>query len=149
MLMLRSLLLLFFSAHFALTAFAQKKDNVPADHPYVILISCDGYRWDYTARFRPPNITKLIAGGVQAYSMIPSFPSKTFPNHYAIATGLLPEHNGLVDNTFYDPERAQLYRISNRDAVEDGSWYNGTPLWVNAAQNGMKATCGGRFHHNS
>lgn len=138
-LMLRLLLLLFFSAHFILTVSAQEKANVPADQPYVILISCDGYRWDYTARFRPPNITKLIAGGVQAYSMIPSFPSKTFPNHYAIATGLLPEHNGLVDNTFYDPERAQLYRISNRDAVEDGSWYNGTPLWVNAAQNGMKA----------
>lgn len=125
--------------HLSVSAFAQDKGNVPADHPYVILISCDGYRWDYTQRFRPPNITKFIAQGTQAYSMIPSFPSKTFPNHYAIATGLLPEHNGLVDNTFYDPERGELYRISNRDAVEDGSWYNGVPLWVNAEQNGMKA----------
>ncbi|MBV6653850.1 MAG: alkaline phosphatase family protein [Mameliella sp.] len=131
------LLLVLLGLQFSLLGIAQEKSNVPADHPYVILISCDGYRWDYTARFRPPNITKFIAQGVQAYSMLPSFPSKTFPNHYAIATGMKPERNGLVNNTFFDPERGELYRISNRDAVEDGSWYNGTPLWVNAEQQGM------------
>jgi predicted AlkP superfamily pyrophosphatase or phosphodiesterase len=71
--------------------------------------------------------------------MIPSFPSKTFPNHYTIATGLYPEHHGLVNNSFYDPEREELYQIRNRDAVENGDWYGGKPIWVNAEQNGMKA----------
>ncbi len=109
------------------------------EQPYLILISCDGYRWDYTQRFQPPNISRFVEEGVQAFSMIPSFPSKTFPNHYAIATGLRPERNGLVNNSFYDPERDEMYRISKRSAVEDGSWYEGLPLWVNAEQNGMTA----------
>ncbi|MCB9295811.1 MAG: alkaline phosphatase family protein [Lewinellaceae bacterium] len=109
------------------------------DKPYVILISCDGLRYDYVERFRPPNLLRFTEEGVRAFSMISSFPSKTFPNHYTIATGLYPENHGLVDNTFYDPERKALYRINDREAVEDGSWYKGTPLWVNAEQNGMVA----------
>jgi predicted AlkP superfamily pyrophosphatase or phosphodiesterase len=107
--------------------------------PYLILISCDGYRYDYTERFNPPNISRFIEQGVAAASMISSFPSKTFPNHYTIATGLYPEHHGLVNNSFYDPARDREYRIRDREVVEDGTWYGGTPLWVNAEQNGLKA----------
>ncbi|MCB0558146.1 MAG: alkaline phosphatase family protein [Lewinellaceae bacterium] len=118
---------------------APAQTSLPGQYnkPYVILISCDGFRYDYVERFRPPHLLQFIEEGVRAASMISSFPSKTFPNHYTIATGMYPEHHGLVDNTFYDPERQDLYKISKRDAVEDGSWYKGTPLWVNAEQNGM------------
>lgn len=123
----------------AALAAAQSNDVSQLGKPYVILVSCDGYRYDYTARFHPPNISRFVEQGVQAASMISSFPSKTFPNHYTIATGMYPEKHGLVDNTFYDPARGELYRISKRSAVEDGSWYGGTPLWVNAEQNGMVA----------
>lgn len=35
-----------------------------------------------------------------------------------------------MDNTFYDKQRKQLYRISNKKAVEDPTWYGGVPLWV-------------------
>lgn len=130
--------LLFLLLSFA-TATGQSNDAAQMGKPYVILVSCDGYRYDYTARFHPPHISSFIEHGVQAASMIPSFPSKTFPNHYTIATGLYPEHHGLVDNTFYDPGRGEMYRISKRSVVEDGSWYGGTPLWVNAEKNGMVA----------
>ena len=109
------------------------------EKPYVILISCDGFRHDYAARFQPPNLTKFIKEGVAAASMIASYPTKTFPNHYTIATGLYPENHGLVDNSFYDPQRDQEYRIRNREAVEDGSWYGGTPIWVNAEKNDIIA----------
>lgn len=105
--------------------------------PYVVLISLDGYRWDYTKRFQPPHLSKFIKGGVQAESMIPVFPSKTFPNHYSIATGMYPENNGLVNNSFYDAEKDLVYKIGNRPIIEDGTWYDGKPLWVNAAQAGM------------
>jgi predicted AlkP superfamily pyrophosphatase or phosphodiesterase len=71
--------------------------------------------------------------------LIPSFPTKTFPNHYTIATGLRPEHHGIVDNSFYNPDKNDTYKINNRELVIDGSWYGGTPLWVLAEQNGMKA----------
>lgn len=107
------------------------------DKPYVILISLDGFRHDYVERFQPPSLVKFIQEGVQAKSLLPCFPSKTFPNHYSIATGMRPENHGLVDNTFYDPEKDAIYKISDREKVEDGSWYGGTPIWVQAAKSGM------------
>jgi len=106
---------------------------------YVILISLDGYRHDYTERFQPKNIQQLINNGVEANSLIPSFPSKTFPNHYSIATGMKPENHGLVNNTFYDPELGEIYSIGNREAVENPAWYGGLPIWVHAEQNGLRA----------
>ncbi len=107
--------------------------------PTVILISLDGFRFDYVERFQPENLQKFILDGIAANSLIPSFPTKTFPNHYTIATGLRPEHHGIVDNSFYDPKKDQEYRINKRELVTDGSWYGGTPLWVLAENNGMKA----------
>lgn len=117
----------------------QAQQNAPQqlNKPYVILISLDGFRYDYVERFQPPNLTQFIQAGVAAESMVPSYPSKTFPNHYTIATGMRPENHGLVANTFIDPERGESYKIGKREAVEDGTWYRGTPLWVNAEKNGM------------
>src|SRR5438045_9729616 len=81
-------------------AFAQKP--VKDLKPTVILISLDGFRWDYLDKFNPPTLNKLAKEGVRAKWMIPSFPTKTFPNHYTIATGLYPAHHGIVENNFYD-----------------------------------------------
>src|SRR5436305_1608769 len=69
--------------------------------PSVLLISLDGFRYDYLDKYKPKNLNKLVKTGVRAKWMTPSFPSKTFPNHYAIATGLYPEHNGIVENNIY------------------------------------------------
>ncbi len=107
--------------------------------PHVILISLDGFRYDYVERFQPENLQEFIAGGVAANSLIPSFPSKTFPNHYSIATGMRPEKHGIVDNSFFAPDKNLEYKINKRELVTDGSWYGGTPLWVLAEQNGMQA----------
>jgi len=123
-------LLLLFSTNWL---FAQEGE------PYLILISLDGYRYDYTQRFKPKNLTQFIEEGTAAEALIPSFPTKTFPNHYTIATGMLPENHGLVDNSFYEPEKDQVYSMGNRSIVEDGYWYAGTPIWVLAEQNGIKA----------
>ena len=113
--------------------FSQEKE------PIVILISLDGFRHDYVERFQPENLSRFIAEGTAAKGLIPSFPTKTFPNHYTIATGMLPEHHGLVDNAFYEPFKDQVYTMGNRDIVQDGYWYGGTPIWVLAEQNGIKA----------
>ncbi len=107
------------------------------EKPYVILISLDGYRWDYTERFKPPNISKFIKEGVQAESLIPCFPSKTFPNHYSIATGMYPNNHSLVSNSFFNADKNLTYKTSNRALVEDGSWYGGIPIWVLAAKADM------------
>jgi predicted AlkP superfamily pyrophosphatase or phosphodiesterase len=105
--------------------------------PYVILISADGFRYDYADKFHAENLLKLRRSGTRAKSMIPSFPSVTFPNHYTIATGLYPAHHGLVYNQFYDRSLKETYSIGDRKSVEDGTWYGGTPIWVLAEQQGM------------
>jgi len=118
----------------SLPAFAQQEKE-----PTVILVSLDGFRYDYVDRFKPENLARFIENGVAAKSLVPSFPTKTFPNHYTIATGMRPEHHGIVDNSFYDPEKDDEYRLNKRELVTDGTWYDGTPLWVLAEQNGIKA----------
>lgn len=109
--------------------------------PYVILISFDGLRWDYLDRFQPPNFRKVMRAGVHAEGLVPVFPSKTFPNHYSIVTGLYAENHGIVANSFYDPVRGETYALGDQRTVTDGSWYRGDPIWVTAETQGMVAAC--------
>ncbi|HEY8380022.1 MAG TPA: ectonucleotide pyrophosphatase/phosphodiesterase [Nannocystis sp.] len=107
------------------------------DKPYVVVVSFDGFRYDYLDRYDVPNFDRLARRGVRADGLIPVFPSKTFPNHYAIATGMYTEKHRLVDNNFYDPEFDAVYRLADRAAVQDGRWYGGEPIWVTAEIQGM------------
>jgi predicted AlkP superfamily pyrophosphatase or phosphodiesterase len=109
--------------------------------PYIILISADGLRYDLADKYHAKNLIRLRNSGVTADYMQPVFPSLTFPNHYSIATGEYPSHNGIVDNNFYDPARDQVYRMSNKKGVDDSSWYGATPLWVLAENQGMLSAC--------
>jgi predicted AlkP superfamily pyrophosphatase or phosphodiesterase len=105
--------------------------------PYVVLISFDAFRADYLDSLTPPNLTRMMRQGVRAKGLIPIFPSKTFPNHYSIVTGLYAEHHGIVANSFYDPVRQAGFKLADTNAVRDGSWYRGEPLWVTAERQGM------------
>ena len=118
--------------------------NAPSQRakPYVVLVSLDGFRYDYVKKYSAPNIAAMAARGASAPDgMIPSYPSVTFPNHLTLITGLYPEHHGIVANIFYDPARQQRYAYSDSAAVQDGSWYSGVPLWSLAEQNGMRSAC--------
>ena len=109
---------------------------------YVILVSLDGFRYDYARKYDAHNLVALGERGASAPDgMIPAYPSITFPNHYTIVTGLYPEHHGIVGNVFYDPARKQVYSYRDPQAQSDGTWYGGTPLWVLAEQQGMHAAC--------
>ena len=128
------LLSLFFLIHSCQLGIKEGRDftNAP-EHlgkPYVLLISIDGYRHDYTALYNPPNLKKFIQKGIRSEGLIPVYPSNTFPNHYSIATGLHPGNHGIVSNSFWDPARRQLYRLGEPASMRDGSWYGGEPLWV-------------------
>jgi len=105
--------------------------------PYVILISIDGFRYDYAEKYGANNLLSLAKEGVSAEAMIPSYPSLTFPNHYSIVTGLYPSHHGLASNYFYSSRRQQFYSMKNPATFTDGNWYGGTPLWVLAEQQQM------------
>ena len=117
----------------AATGCQQVKDTPT---PPLVLISIDGFRWDYLERYQPPHLTRLAREGVRAEALIPVFPTKTFPNHYSMVTGLYAEHHGVVSNRMYDPIRDAYFRLSNRQAVQDGSWYGGEPIWVTVEKSG-------------
>jgi len=105
----------------------------------LLLLSFDGFRYDYLSKAETPNFDHLVEGGVISDGLIPIFPSKTFPNYYAIATGLYPENNGFVGNSMYDPEMDARFSMGNRDAVENPDWYQGEPIWNTVEKNGKQA----------
>jgi predicted AlkP superfamily pyrophosphatase or phosphodiesterase len=109
-----------------------------ADDPLLILISFDGFRWDYLRNARAPALQRLIERGVRAEGLIPSYPTKTFPNHYTIVTGLLPEHHGIVANHIRDPSTGRTFGMSTSEARES-MWWGGEPLWVTAERTGRRA----------
>ena len=102
----------------------------------VVLVSIDGFREDYADRSITPNLRKLGAAGVVAAGMRPSYPSKTYPNHYTLVTGLRPDRHGIVDNTMRDPAiPGQTFRLSDRATVHDPRWWDlAEPVWVSAAK---------------
>jgi predicted AlkP superfamily pyrophosphatase or phosphodiesterase len=131
-----SLLLAILSVPF-LVGFSFQKENT--QRPYVVILSLDGFRWDYPTLYHTPNINRMASQGVQARSLIPSFPTTTFPNHYTIATSLYPDHHGIVNNFFYDDSLDRYYRISDRETVENQAFYGGEPLWVTAEKQGVRS----------
>lgn len=107
--------------------------------PYVVLISFDGFKPEYLQRIELPNFQRVMRKGVRSEGMIPVFPSKTFPNHYSIVTGMYADKHGLVGNSFWDPQRNAGYGMGDTTAVRDGSWYRGEPIWTTAEKQGMIA----------
>lgn len=102
-----------------------------------VILSLDGFRWDYPDKTYTPNLDQIAADGVKAESMIPSFPSKTFPNHYTIVTGLYPDHHGLVNNSFFNPELNRSYSMGAKDSRFDPAFYGGEPIWITAKKQGL------------
>lgn len=115
-----------------------KNADQKAEETYLVVLSMDGFRWDYPDKTSTPNLDSIARTGVKAEGIIPAFPSKTFPNHYTMATGIYPDHHGLVNNTFFDPETETIYRIGDSAARNNPHYYGGEPIWVTAAKAGMK-----------
>ena len=124
----------------ALTATCQSAgvDSARSPAPRVlVLASLDGFRAAYLDRGVTPNLAALARRGVRARRMISSFPSKTFPNHYSIATGLYPGHHGIVANHVWDAALG-AFSMDNRKAVQDGRWWGGEPIWITAERSGLR-----------
>jgi len=108
----------------------------PQSPASVLLISLDGVRPDYLGRGDTPNLDRLAREGVQAQWMQSVYPSLTFPNHYSMVTGLYPDHHGIVHNTMHDAELGR-FTLGDREAVSDGRWWDGEPIWVTAERAGL------------
>jgi predicted AlkP superfamily pyrophosphatase or phosphodiesterase len=103
-----------------------------------VLVSLDGFRWDYLDRPEAAGLRAIAAGGVRARQMEPVFPTKTFPNHYSLVTGLWAEHHGIVGNTMEDAVLGRFV-ISDTVAVRTSGWWGGEPIWVTAEKQGRRA----------
>ena len=113
----------------------------PAATGPVILISLDGFRWDYLQRYSAPTLQRLARDGVHARTMTPSYPTKTFPNHYTLVTGLRPARHGIVGNWFYDPANGETFGMSKHDSNLDAKWWGGEPVWITAERQGVRSVC--------
>ncbi|XP_043722556.1 ectonucleotide pyrophosphatase/phosphodiesterase family member 3-like isoform X2 [Telopea speciosissima] len=106
------------------------------DHPVVLLISSDGFRFGYQFKAPTPNIGRLIANGTEAETgLISVFPTLTFPNHYSIVTGLYPAYHGIINNYFADPVTGDTFNMGSHEP----KWWLGEPLWETVVNHGLKA----------
>ncbi|GGW59173.1 alkaline phosphatase family protein [Alishewanella tabrizica] len=117
----------------------QPNASVTRAEQSLIIISIDGLRHDYLTLHHAPMLAELAAAGVHVEALEPVFPSKTFPNHYSLVTGLHPEKHGIVDNSMYDPLTKRQFSMRMSDQVADGFWWQGEPIWVTAELQGVKA----------
>lgn len=124
----------------SLQTFAKSIEKKSKNNPYLIVLSLDAFRWDYPDIYNTPNLDSIAKNGVKVESLLPAFPSKTFPNHYTMATGLYPQNHGIVQNVFTDPILGD-YTLGDRSAVQNGAFYGGEPIWVTAEQQGVKSAC--------
>ena len=108
----------------------------PETH-YTVIVSLDGFRWDYPDMYKTPNLDRMAADGVKAV-MLPSYPASTFPNHYTLATGLVPDHHGIINNTFWDVKNRRQYSMGDSATRNNPEYYLGEPIWITAQKQGVK-----------
>lgn len=106
--------------------------------PYLVLVSFDGFRWDYASLTDTPNMDRMARAGLKAEALQPAFPTVTFPNHFSIASGTLPWRHGIVANDFPNDDGVDWYRYKDRSDVQDGAWYLAEPVWTSAEKAGMR-----------
>ncbi|MGH7623383.1 MAG: ectonucleotide pyrophosphatase/phosphodiesterase, partial [Gemmatimonadaceae bacterium] len=102
--------------------------------PTVVVVSFDALGDAFLDRDSLPAFHAMMRDGVRA-PFRPEFPSKTFPNHYSMATGLAPGDHGIVLNQFFDPKRGAWFRHASQS---DGSWFGGEPIWASAEHAGLR-----------
>ncbi len=100
----------------------------PSEEKHVVILSMDGFRWDYTLDANTPTLDSLRRVG--SYSqMMPVFPANTFPSHYSMATGLHPNNHGVTNNSFYDKVLGRRMSVFEADDCRTKGFWGGEPIW--------------------
>jgi predicted AlkP superfamily pyrophosphatase or phosphodiesterase len=94
--------------------------NQPSSLPLLLLISFDGFRWDYPDLYNLTNFNSLIQRGVKVKYIKNNFATVTFPLHFTIITGLYEETHGIVANTMYD---SKLNATTTLETMNDTKWW--------------------------
>lgn len=104
----------------------------------VLLISLDGFRWDYMNKTNTPNLDKIVRTGVKAKFLRSAFPTTTYPNHFTMVTGLYPDRHGIIANYMYDPVLKERFNIYNTDP-KWWSAFGAEPLWITNQDQGGRS----------
>ena len=100
--------------------------------PTLILISFDGFRWDYLQKVNTTTLACLAKHGVSA-AVVNNFVTKTFPNHYSIVTGRYEENHGIINNVMWDP----VYKETFVSSTVDPKWFNASEaVWITNQKQG-------------
>jgi ectonucleotide pyrophosphatase/phosphodiesterase family protein 1/3 len=128
----------FLAGHKGSTSESTSDQKCPSENPPLVIVSLDGFRSDYFNRGLTPYLCSLASSGVRAKFLQSQFPTKTFPNHYSIVTGLYPESHGIVHNRFYDPILNDTFSIGGNSSDDPRWWNEGEPIWVTAKKQQVK-----------
>lgn len=117
-----------YNTAFALNAAGDEPKADGKDITPILLVSFDGFRADYLEKYPLPNLQKFFSDGVLIDHLSNVFITKTFPNHYSLATGLYAESHGILASRMYDSETKKTFIVGNSS---DPFWWNeATPIWV-------------------
>uniref|UniRef100_UPI003AAB659C ectonucleotide pyrophosphatase/phosphodiesterase family member 5 n=1 Tax=Centroberyx gerrardi TaxID=166262 RepID=UPI003AAB659C len=109
------------------------------DQPKVLLVSFDGFRWDYVDRVPTPNFHALMDEGVRVEKVENAYITKTFPDHYSLVTGLYAETHGIVANEMYDPVLNRSFSMETDTMYDPRWWEEAVPLWVTNQKSGGRS----------
>lgn len=107
---------------------------------YTVVVSMDAFRWDYPDVIDTRGLNAIAEDGVRCV-MEPSYPASTFPNHYTIATGLVPDHHGIVNGSFWNPDTQEVFSMGDSLTRYNPAYYLGEPVWVTAEKQGVTTAC--------
>ncbi|XP_070781852.1 ectonucleotide pyrophosphatase/phosphodiesterase family member 5 [Enoplosus armatus] len=115
------------------------RDDRVRDRPKLLLLSFDGFRWDYIHRVPMPNFLTLMNEGVMVEQVESAYITKSFPNHYSLVTGLYAETHGIVANEMYDPAMNRSFSMETGSIYESRWWEEAVPLWVSIQKAGGRS----------
>ncbi|MFN3199138.1 MAG: ectonucleotide pyrophosphatase/phosphodiesterase [Bradymonadia bacterium] len=107
--------------------------DAPSTSSTVVILSLDGFRYDYPEKTETPHIDRIAAEGVRVGRLVPPFPSQTFVGHATLATGVSPDRHGILNNKFKSRQRGPYMM------ADDVTWYDQVPLWIYAQSKGVRS----------
>ncbi|XP_007424677.2 ectonucleotide pyrophosphatase/phosphodiesterase family member 7-like [Python bivittatus] len=122
---------------------AIQKEKKSGPHK-LLLISFDGFRWNYDEDVDTPYLDYLTKEGVKAKYVTPPFVTMTSPSHFTIITGRWIEDHGVIHNMMFNTETLRKYGYKETQNKTEW-WDNGVlPLWITAQNQGKKTAS---FHY--
>ncbi|KAM4816407.1 ectonucleotide pyrophosphatase/phosphodiesterase family member 5 isoform X1 [Urocitellus parryii] len=119
------------SASFALAALTLSTTfSLQPDQQKVLLVSFDGFRWDYLFKVPTPHFHYIMKYGVHVKQVTNIFITKTYPNHYTLVTGLFAENHGIVANDMFDPILNKSFSLDHMNIYDPKFWEEATPIWI-------------------